>query len=146
MNANTADSGDDTGVATFGIEDLSERVNLWFVDPWPANKSLAEYHLVFFEDPQHEDPIVLQCRRAIPVPEGTGMAPYDDFATTQLNDSTVQIGRAALVMPDLTDLAEDSVRMVPESMQNTIVRERAINDNGFLDHLIKNWEQAQPDT
>lgn len=144
--ATTATEGTETAGA-YGLAQLSETVSLWFVDPWPANKGLGEFQLAFFEDPTLADPILLQCRRGIPIPERTAFIPYDDMATAQLDETTVEIGRGALVFPDLATLIDDEyLRALPQTMQGTIVSQQEPTDEELLENLISIWIETQQAT
>ncbi|WP_435128386.1 hypothetical protein [Halobaculum sp. D14] len=109
----------------YGPDDLSDEVTAWFVDPWPSNKPLGEYELIFMVDEAVEDPIVLHCGRELPIPDGTQVLAYDEMVAVPWQETTIYVTRGLLVDPDIADFTgEEDFFSIPEPMQKRIIPPR----------------------
>lgn len=129
---------------SFSFSDLSDEVTVWFADPWPTEKPLGDYQLVFLVDPQFDDPIIYKCDGDFAVPEGTKLLAVEQTGSDVIEGVRVRVVPAMLVQPALAEHCPDEfLEPVPASMDGTLVQDQTIERRDFLDTLSSVWAAGE---
>ena len=131
-NQDETDEG--PGGEMYRPDDLSDEVMVWFLDPWPENKPLKEYGLIFLVDSEVAKPIILQCERPLMVPEGTGIIRYNEVASMAWEETTFHMTHGMLVNPDIIEITgEDQFKDAPKPFMGKVIGRQESKDPEMID-------------